>query len=141
MGLCHPVSFLIDRRPVSDYSVLRTSFLSEGKNLLSGYDEARKSVMDGLLVGMPGVKASKAFGYPAYKVNGKIFAFVGSKVVAIKLPKMRVQELTDAHPEMKPFEVDEGVIWREWLAIDRPDSEDYAQDIELFEESVQFVAG
>jgi hypothetical protein len=50
------------------------------------HNAAHKDMMDGLLLGMPGVKGSKAFGYPAYKVNGKVFAFVGSQGVSIKLP-------------------------------------------------------
>ena len=68
------------------------------------HDPANKAVLDGLLLGMPGVKASKAFGYPAYKVNGRVFAFVGTGV-SIKLPAPRVQELIATHPDMKPFEV------------------------------------
>ena len=104
------------------------------------HNPAHKAVLDGLLLGMPGVKASKAFGYPTYKVNGRVFAFVGTGV-SLKLPATRVQELIAAHPDMKPFEVAEGVVWREWVSIQRPDSEDYAQDVDLFEESSQFVAG
>jgi hypothetical protein len=105
------------------------------------YDLDKKAIMDSLLLGIPGVKGSKAFGYPAYKVNGKVFAFVGSRGVAIKLPFTRVQELIAAKEGMKPFEVADGVVWREWVSIDHSQSEDYAQDIELFEESVSFVAG
>ncbi len=103
-----------------------------------GYDEQRKTKMDELLLVMPGVKASKAFGYPAYKINGKIFAFVGSKGVAIKLPASRVKELIDDQA-MKPFEVAEGNVWKEWLSIHRDDATDYEQDVGLFEESVEFL--
>ncbi len=102
------------------------------------YDEQRKAKMDEMLLVMPGVKASKAFGYPAYKINGKIFAFVGSKGVAIKLPATRVKALIDGQV-MKPFEVAEGNIWREWLSIQRDTFEDYEQDVALFEESVEFL--
>jgi hypothetical protein len=104
------------------------------------YDELHKAKMDEMLLVMPGVKASKAFGYPAYKINGKIFAFVGSKGVAIKLPAARVKGLIDGKV-MKPFEVAEGNIWREWLSIQRDTSEDYEQDAALFEESVEFLLG
>ena len=98
------------------------------------HNPANKAVLDGLLLGMPGVKASKAFGYPAYKVNGRVFAFVGTGV-SLKLPATRVQELIAAYPRhATPFEVAEGVVWREWVSIQRPDSEDYAQDVDLFEE-------
>jgi hypothetical protein len=103
------------------------------------YDEQHKAKMDEMLLVMPGVKASKAFGYPAYKVNGKIFAFVGSKGVAIKLPAARVQDLIDGKV-MKPFEVAEGNIWREWLSIQREHSNDFENEIALFEESLEFVA-
>src|SRR5688572_11935696 len=105
------------------------------------YDTDKKDIMDGLLLGMPGVKGSKAFGYPAYKVNGKVFAFVGSHGIAIKLPLKRVQELIAAKDAMKPFEVADGIVWREWVSIDYPQSDDYVQEIDLFEESLTFVAG
>jgi hypothetical protein len=105
------------------------------------HNETHKTVMDSLVLGMPGVKGSKAFGYPAYKVNGKVFAFVGSNGVAIKLPAARVQELIAAHTDAKPFEVADGVVWREWVSLQHAVSDDYAQDIDLFEESVQFVVG
>lgn len=105
------------------------------------HNQAHKLVMDGMVLGMPGVKGSKAFGYPAYKVNGKVFAFVGGNAVSIKLPVARVQELIATHADAKPFEVADGIIWREWVSIDHAQSDDYAQDIGLFEESVQFVVG
>lgn len=108
---------------------------------MDDYNPRIKDMLDSLLIGMPGVKASKAFGYPAYKVNGKIFAFVGGAGIAIKLPRTRVQELVAAHAEMKPFEVAEGIVWREWLSIDRDEPADYERDMDLFEESVQFVLG
>jgi len=102
------------------------------------YDDTRKAKMDEMLLVMPGVKGSKAFGYPAYKINGKVFAFVGSKGVAIKLPAERVKALLDGKV-MKPFEVAEGNVWREWLSIQRETFEDYEQDAGLFEESVEFL--
>jgi hypothetical protein len=102
------------------------------------YDEARKAKMDEMLLVMPGVKASKAFGYPAYKINGKVFAFVGSKGIAIKLPAARVNALIDGKT-LKPFEVGDGHVWREWVSIQREASEDYEQDAGLFEESVEFL--
>ncbi len=100
-----------------------------------------KAVIDGLVIGMPGVKSGKAFGHAAYKVNGKIFSFIGDTGVMLKLPKSRVQHLIDTQPEMKPCEVAPGIIWKEWLTIERSSPDEYEQDIELFEESIQFVVG
>ncbi len=102
------------------------------------YDEVIKAKIDELLLVMPGVKASKAFGHPAYKINGKIFAFVGDKGISIKLPVARVQALIDGKV-MRPFEVAEGYVWKEWISIQRDSSEDYEQDVDLFEESVEFL--
>jgi hypothetical protein len=102
------------------------------------YDETRKAKMDEMLLVMPGVKASKAFGYPAYKINGNVFAFVGSKGVAIKLPEERVNALLDGQT-LKHFEVGDGVVWRQWLSIQRDAFNDYDQDARLFEESVEFL--
>jgi hypothetical protein len=104
------------------------------------YNEAHKQIIDDLVLGMPGVKGGKAFGYPAYKVNGKVFAFVGESGIAIKLPEARVNELLDIDPSVKPFEVSDGSIWREWAFIERETSSDYRQDITLLEESAEYVA-
>lgn len=108
---------------------------------MGDYREDHKAMMDSLLLAMPGVKVGKAFGYPAYRVNGKIFVFVGGWGIALKLPAPRVQELANTALGMKPFEVVEGVVWREWLSIDRDDSADYAHDLPLLEESMGYVGG
>ncbi len=105
---------------------------------MSDYNLNHKAKLDELLLVMPGVKGSKAFGYPAYKINGKVFAFLGSKGAAIKLPAARVKALLN-EKEMKPFEVAEGTIWKEWLSIQHDNSEDYEQNIALFEESVEYL--
>jgi hypothetical protein len=123
------------------FILIENKYSNEANMSDHNHNPAHKSIMDGLLLGMPGVKGSKAFGYPAYKVNGKVFAFVADNSVGIKLPAERVQSLVAGGGAMKPFEVADGVVWREWVSIDRPQSDDYAQDIDLFEESLSFVAG
>ncbi len=103
------------------------------------YDPDQKAVMDALLLAVPGVKGGKAFGYPAYRIHNKIFAFVGGRGVAIKLPEAQVKALVAQGDPMHPFSPAEGIIWREWLSIQRAVPADYAQDLPLFEESLQFV--
>ena len=106
------------------------------------YDPAYKANMDELLLVMPGVKGGKAFGYPAYKINGKVFAFVGGTGISLKLPAQRARALIDSHPDvMRVFEPADGIIWKEWLTIQRESPQDYEQDVPLFEESVEFVLG
>ncbi len=107
---------------------------------MDNYREDHKAAMDDLLLPLPGVKGGKSWGYPSYKVNGKIFAFVGGNGIAIKLPLLRVKGLADEGGAYKIFEVTDGVFWKEWLSIDRAVSADYEQDLELLEESHQYVA-
>jgi hypothetical protein len=106
----------------------------------SNYRDDHKTVMDALLLEMPGVKGGKAFGYPAYKINGKIFAFVGGSGIAIKLPADRVREVVGSIPHAKPFEVAEGIIWKEWVSLDHELSDGFRDDVDLLEESAQYVA-
>ena len=98
-----------------------------------------KAALDKILLGIPGVKGSKSFGYPAYKFGKKVFCFVGSKGISIKLPEARVKELVSAHPEMKVFTPAEGMVWNGWVSIARDNSEDYNRDRALFDESIAFV--
>jgi len=105
------------------------------------FREDHKLVIENLVSDIPGVKVGKAFGYPAFKVNGKMFAFVGGDGIGIKLPAERVQALIDSNAAFTPFEPVEGTIWREWVSITRNISEDYRQDADLLEEALLFVAG
>ncbi|MBC6936530.1 MAG: hypothetical protein DPW18_20705 [Chloroflexi bacterium] len=105
------------------------------------YNPGHKTALDQILLAMPGVRDGKAFGYPAYKVSGKVFAFIGGMGMALKLPEGRVHELLQANPTMKPFEPTEGVFWREWVSIDHADPSAYEQYESLFAESIRFVTG
>lgn len=99
-------------------------------------------VLDALLLEMPGVKRGKIFGFPGYKVGGKVFTAVGGDALGVKLPAARVADLIASDdPAMQPFEVAEGTVWKEWLSIKRDDAEAYRGDVALFEESAQYVGG
>jgi predicted DNA-binding protein (MmcQ/YjbR family) len=104
------------------------------------YRDDHKQVLDELLLPMPGVQGGKAFGYPAYKVNGKVFAFVGGGGIALKLPPERVAALLAEQGAYQPFEPAAGRVWKQWISIDRDRSPDYRTDLPLMEESHGFVA-
>lgn len=106
---------------------------------MNDFNEQHKAVIDEMVQAMPGVKIGKAFGYPAYKVNGKMFAFIGGPGIAVKLPEARVKALIESNDAMHPFQPTEGTTWREWVSIDRDNSADYAQDAALLEESMRYV--
>jgi len=103
------------------------------------YNEAQKLVMDDLVLGMPGVRGDRMFGYPGYKVNGKVFAFVGGSGIAIKLPEARAKQLVESGQGMVYFEPAEGIVWKSWVLIVRPQADEYREDVALFEESVGYV--
>jgi len=105
------------------------------------YRDDVKAKMDELVLGMPGVKGGKAFGYPAYKVAGKVFAFVGEQGVGLKLSEGRVRELVADAGSYKPFEVADGIVWKAWVFIERADAEAFEGEVSLIEESVGFVSG
>jgi hypothetical protein len=109
--------------------------------MADNYRDDHKAMFDSLVDGMPGVKGGKAFGYPAYKVNGKVFAFVGGEGIILKLGQRRVDELVASRPPCQVFEVTEGVYWKDWLSINRADSAAFEDDRDLIEEAVFFVAG
>lgn len=107
---------------------------------MADYREDHKAALDRILGVIPGVKITKAFGYPAYKIGGRIFCWVGQNGITIKLPKARVDELIGSDG-MHPFGPTKETVWREWVQIDRENSDEYAGDLALFEESISFVSG
>ena len=109
--------------------------------MMNAFNPHHKTALDKLLLRMPHVAAGKAFGYPAYKANGTVFAFVEAAGIALKLPEARIRELVAAKRPMKWFEPVKGMIWGEWAFIQRTKSNDYWQDLALFEEAIHFALG
>jgi hypothetical protein len=100
-----------------------------------------KEMLDNLLLHISGVQGGKSFGFPAYRVGGKVFAFVGGQGVGIKLTEVRVRELLAQGGTMHPFEPAEGIVWKEWVTIILPDVASFQEHAPLLDESIQFVAG
>ena len=65
-----------------------------------------KEVLDSFLLENPEVEAGKAFGLPAYYVNGKMFASVYENGATIKVPIAMVEELLqkDGISEFRPMD-------------------------------------
>ncbi len=108
---------------------------------MNSFNVNHKAALDKFLLRMPGVTAGKAFGYPAYKINGKPFAFVENNGIALKLSEKRIRELVGSSSVMHWFEPVKGMIWEEWVAIQRLNSADYWLDLGLFEEAACFAVG
>jgi hypothetical protein len=103
-----------------------------------GFNSAHKAALDALLLKIPGVKAGKMFGYPAYYAGGKLFACVYGEGVGTKVPEALARRLL-AEPHIVAFRPMGRPPMREWVRINRADSKDYAQDVGIFRRAARFV--
>jgi hypothetical protein len=104
----------------------------------AGFMPELKEFLDAMLLGIPGVRAGKMFGYPAYYVNRKLFACVYGEGVGVKLPETLASELLTA-PHVTAFMPLGHPKMREWVQINRKDPGDYVLDLAIFQSSIAFV--
>ena len=98
-----------------------------------------EAVLDSLLLKLPSVMEGKMFGYPAYYVNGKLFACIYGERVGLKVPEDVANKLL-AEKHVVPFQPLGKPKMREWIQINRAKSADYLKDINIFRTSVDFVS-
>jgi len=99
----------------------------------------RKTALDALLLPLPGVSARAINALHAYFVADKMFACISGKGVGLRLPVSRCTELQFAMDNVGAFAPGGLSSTREWIQIDRADPADYAKDLPLFEEALEFV--
>jgi len=80
------------------------------------------------------------FGYPAYYVDGKLFACLYENGVGVKVPAADADNLV-GRKGILPFQPLGRARMREWIQINREVSEHYLKDKHIFEKSVEFVSG
>ena len=102
------------------------------------YNSKHKEVLDSFLLENPKVTPGKMFGYPAYYVGGKLFASFYEDGVCVKVPESLTNELLERE-YIEPFQP-MGRKMREWVQINRHNSEDYLKDKDLFDASIKFVS-
>lgn len=104
------------------------------------FNPDQKDVLDTFLLGIPGVTAGKAFGYPVYAISGIMFACLCGEGVAIKLPQKIARRLIAKRADVSEFEPAPGKVWREWIMIQRESAADYMQDSDLFQMAIEYAA-
>jgi hypothetical protein len=102
---------------------------------------SRKAQIDAVLLELPGVIGKKINGLDAYFVNDRMFACISGNGVGLRLPVATARELQFSRENVVAFQPGGVTSTREWIQIDRADAADYEKDRELFQASVQFVAG
>jgi predicted DNA-binding protein (MmcQ/YjbR family) len=102
------------------------------------YDPNHKTVLDKMMLGLPGVEAGQMFGYPSYKIGGKVFASLMEDGVAIKLPDEGVKALLE-HDNVTPF-TRMGRTMRQWVLVSVDDAAELDSYRPYFEQALAFVA-
>lgn len=105
---------------------------------MDDYRQDIKAALDDLMLVLPDTSAGHAFGYPAYKIGRKVFAFVGGEGFALKLTESRVEELLEDSDDdaLEPFQPKAGVTWQAWLSINA-EPEAVADYLPLIQEAHQ----
>jgi len=102
-------------------------------------ESSRKSLIDALLLKLPGVSARKISGLDAYFVNDKMFACISGRGVGLRLPAAIATELQFSRGDVVSFQPGGMASTREWIQIDRAEAAEYEKDLELFQASLEFV--
>ncbi len=105
----------------------------------ASFDPEVKKALDSILLMNPSVLSGKMFGYPAYYINGKLFACIYEKGVGLKIPADLANQLI-GKKDIVPFQPMGRARMKEWVRIDRENPEDYLKDEGLFGTSMSFVA-
>jgi hypothetical protein len=100
---------------------------------------SHKTVLDSLLLRIPGVEAADMSGFPAYFINKKMFACIHDGGVGIRLPVSAATELQFSRGNIVAFKPNGKASTREWVQINHDDSADYEKDLELCHSSIAFV--
>ena len=102
-------------------------------------EPTRKSVIDALLLKLPGTVGKKMNALDAYFVGDKMFACISGDGVGLRLPAKTADELQFSRANVSHFNPGGVSGTREWIQINRTDPAEYAQDLELFQTSHAFV--
>jgi predicted DNA-binding protein (MmcQ/YjbR family) len=102
-------------------------------------EPTRKSLIDALLLKLPGVVGKKVNGLDAYFVGDKMFACINGEGLGLRLPAKTADELQFSRANVSHFNPGGMASTREWLQINRADAAEYAQDLELLQASHAFV--
>lgn len=102
------------------------------------FEPAVKEALDAFLLDNPEVEPGKAFGMPAYYVNGKMFAGVFADGATVKVPEDSVADLLE-RDGYEPFSPMEGRRMKNWLLIRRDDPAELAKEKDTFDLAFQHV--
>jgi hypothetical protein len=98
------------------------------------FNPEHEKVLNKMLGNVPGAKAGKMFGFPAYKVNNKLAVGLFEGGIVAKVGPARVQELV-GKPGIAAFEPMSGRVWKDWILL----TDHFDENSAIFEEAVRYV--
>ena len=98
------------------------------------YNPEHETVLNNMLRDVPGAKPGQMFGYPAYKVNGKLAVGLFDTGIVAKVGPARVKELV-GKAGISAFEPMPGRAWKDWVLL----TGSFDQHRAIFEEAVRYV--
>jgi hypothetical protein len=101
--------------------------------------KSRKSQIDAILLGLPGVATKKIGGLDAYLAKDRMFACINGNGIGIRLPVATARDLQFSRENVSAFQPAGLPVSKEWVQIDREDAADYVKDLELFQAALDFV--
>ena len=104
-------------------------------------EPSRKSLLDAILLKLPGVKGKKINALDAYFVNDRMFACISGEGVGLRLPVAMARDLQFSRENVVPFQPSGMPSSKEWIQINRADAAEYEKDLELFQAALDFVKG
>ena len=102
---------------------------------------SRTAQLDEILLKLPGVVGKKVNKLDAYFVSDMMFACISGDGVGLRLPVSTTNELHFSRADVNSFKPAGLQSSREWIQIDRVDAAGYADDLDLFRASLEFVKG
>jgi len=98
------------------------------------FDPAHETVLKNMLRDTPAAKPGKMFGYPAYKVNGKLAVGLFDTGIVAKVGPERAKALI-GKAGISTFEPQPGRAWKDWILL----TGNFDQHRAIFEEAVRYV--
>lgn len=104
----------------------------------TSFNQEIKDALDLFLLDNVEVEPGKAFGFPAYYINGKMFAGVCEDGATIKVPEDLAAEILeqDGISEFRPMDKH---TMKNWLFIRRGNPGEYQGDKGLFQAAMEYV--
>ena len=101
---------------------------------MANFKPEHETILNNMLKDVPSARPGKMFGYPAYKVNGKLAVGLYETGIVAKVGPERAKALM-GQPGISAFEPMAGRPWKDWVLL----TDHFEKHRPIFEEAVEYV--